>query len=614
MCGIIGYVGKKSALPIVVKGLEKMEYRGYDSLGVLAFNKSDNLLFFEKSISRIKDFKTQITNNYYNLALGHTRWATHGGISIKNAHPQFDCSKNIFVVHNGIIENFEELKKFLIARGHKFNSQTDTEVISHLIEENLKKEKNYQKAVIQSLKLLKGSFALVIFNKNEPDKLIGVKFSSPLILGISKDGFVLASDILAMDKNVNKIIYLDDGELVEINNSNFKIVNFKNNQKVAKSLIDLKPEIFGKTKNSYEHFMLKEIKEEAKAVENTLRGRIPPLKDQIKIRGLEANRNNLKKINKIIITGCGSAYYAALFGKYLIEDLSGIETEALVASELRYKKFIYSPNTLLIAISQSGETADTLEVLKIAKKNKILTMGIVNVVGSAVSRLVDFGIYTYAGPEYAVASTKAFSSQLVALALLALYLAKENKKISQKELKNYLQELAKIPSYLNKTLSHSQEEKIKALAKKYNHYKNFLYLGRKFNYPIALEGALKLKEISYIHAEGYPAGEMKHGPIALIDKNFPSVIIAPKDSLYEKTISNLEEIKARHGKIIVLTTNGNKDLAKKVEEIIYVPKTLEIFQPILLVAPLHLFAYYCAKFLKKDIDRPRNLAKSVTVE
>jgi len=455
---------------------------------------------------------------------------------------------------------------------------------------------------------------LVIFNRNEPDKLIGAKFSSPLILGISKDGFVLASDILAMNKNINKVVYLDDGEMVEINNSVFKILNFKNNQKVNKSLVDLKPEIFGKTKNSYEHFMLKEIKEESQAIKNTLRGRIFPLKGQIKIAGLETHKNNLRSINKIIITGCGSAYYAALFGKYLIEDLSGIETEALVASELRYKKFIYHQNTLIIAISQSGETADTLEVLKIAKKNKVLTMGIVNVVGSAISRLVDFGIYTYAGPEYAVASTKAFSSQLVALVLTTLYLAKENKKISQKELKNYLKELAKTPDYLNKIFSYSQEQKIKSLAKKYNHYKNFLYLGRKFNYPIALEGALKLKEISYIHAEGYPAGEMKHGPIALIDKNFPIVVIAPEDSLYEKIISNLEEIKARNGKIIALTTIGNKNLAKKVEEVIYVPKTLEILQPILLIAPLHLFAYYCAKFLKKDIDRPRNLAKSVTVE
>ncbi|HOM68312.1 MAG TPA: glutamine--fructose-6-phosphate transaminase (isomerizing) [Candidatus Paceibacterota bacterium] len=614
MCGIIGYIGKKSALPIVVKGLEKMEYRGYDSLGVLAYNKSNNLLYFKKSTSRIKVFKSQITDSYYNLALGHTRWATHGRTSIKNAHPQFDCSKNIFVVHNGIIENFEELKKFLITRGHKFISQTDTEVIPHLIEENLKKEKNYQKAVSQSLKFLNGSFALVIFNRNEPDKLIGAKFSSPLILGISKDGFVLASDILAMNKNINKVVYLDDGEMVEINNSVFKILNFKNNQKVNKSLVDLKPEIFGKTKNSYEHFMLKEIKEESQAIKNTLRGRIFPLKGQIKIAGLETHKNNLRSINKIIITGCGSAYYAALFGKYLIEDLSGIETEALVASELRYKKFIYHQNTLIIAISQSGETADTLEVLKIAKKNKVLTMGIVNVVGSAISRLVDFGIYTYAGPEYAVASTKAFSSQLVALVLTTLYLAKENKKISQKELKNYLKELAKTPDYLNKIFSYSQEQKIKSLAKKYNHYKNFLYLGRKFNYPIALEGALKLKEISYIHAEGYPAGEMKHGPIALIDKNFPIVVIAPEDSLYEKIISNLEEIKARNGKIIALTTIGNKNLAKKVEEVIYVPKTLEILQPILLIAPLHLFAYYCAKFLKKDIDRPRNLAKSVTVE
>ena len=613
MCGIIGYVGKKSALPIVVKGLEKMEYRGYDSLGVLAFNKFDNSLYFKNSTSRIKDFKSQIPRDYYNLALGHTRWATHGGISVKNAHPQVDCSKNIFVVHNGIIENFEELKKFLIARGHKFNSETDTEVISHLIEENLKKEKNYLKAVTESLKFLKGSFALVIFNKKEPDKLIGAKFSSPLVLGVSQDGFILASDVLAMNKDVTKVSYLDDGELVEINDSNFKIFDYKNNKQVIKSVVDLKPEIFGKTKNSYEHFMLKEIKEEPKAVKNTLRGRISPIKGQIKLAGLEANKNNLKNISKIVITGCGSAYYAALFGGYLIEDLSGIETEAIVASELRYKKFIYQQNTLFIFLSQSGETADTLEVLKIAKKNKILTMGIVNVVGSAISRLVDFGIYTYAGPEYAVASTKAFSSQLVALILTALYLAKENKKISQKELKIYLTELSKIPDYLNKTIS-ANEEKIKNLAKNFYHYKNFLYLGRKFNYPIALEGALKLKEVSYIHAEGYPAGEMKHGPIALIDRDFPVVIIAPQDNLYEKIISNLEEIKARNGKIIALTTTGNRNLSKKVEEVIYVPKTLEILEPILLIAPLHLFAYYCAKFLKKDIDRPRNLAKSVTVE
>ncbi|MEW5805107.1 MAG: glutamine--fructose-6-phosphate transaminase (isomerizing), partial [Patescibacteria group bacterium] len=607
-----GYLGKNQALPIVIKGLKKLEYRGYDSFGFAVFDKEKNYLYLKKTTKRIKDFEKNIDfKQKGKVAISQTRWATHGGVSNKNAHPHLDCAKNIFVVHNGIIENFEEIKKFLLKKNHQFRSETDTEVIPHLIEEYLNQGIDYESAVLKTLNDLRGSFALVIFNKAEPEKLIGARISSPLVLGVGKDEYIFASDPNAINSWARKAVFLDDGELVVVSPRAYKIKNFLNNKKINKKAQAINFTAIDEGKSGFEHFMLKEIKQEPEAVKNTLRGRILRDKTNVKLGGLEQYRNELKKIEKIFIVACGTAYYAGLVGKYLIQELAGIDVEVEAASEFRYAKFIHPKNSLVIAISQSGETADTLEAVKLAKRDGVLTMGIVNVVGSSLSRLVDFGVYTYAGPEYAVASTKAFVSQIAALVLVGVFLARQ-RKMSSVQAKIILKELASLPEKINQIFE--QEKTIRALAKKYAKYKNFLYLGRKYHWPISLEGALKLKEIAYVHSEAYPAGEMKHGPIALIDKNFPTVVLAPRDSVYEKIISNLQEIKARHGKIIVLTTAGNKELAKKAEAVIYLPKTLELLQPILTVVPLHLFAYYFAKELKKDIDRPRNLAKSVTVE
>lgn len=612
MCGIIGYLGKRQALPIVIEGLKKLEYRGYDSFGFLVFDKESNRLYLKKTTKRIKEFEKKIDfKQPGGVAISQTRWATHGGVSTKNAHPHFDCSKNLFVVHNGIIENFEELKKFLLKRGHRFVSETDTEVVPHLIEEYLNQGVDYESAVSKTLNDLRGSFALVIFNKKEPTKLIGARFSSPLILGIGENEFIFASDLNAINSWVRKVVFLDDGELAEIDSKTYRVKNFLNHQEIEKKVQLIDSSFLDEGKAKFESFMLKEIREEPIAVSNTLRGRILKDKTNVKLSGLELYQEELKKVERIYLVGCGSAYYAGLVGRQLLQELAGIETQVEIASEFRYTKFLHPRHSLVIAISQSGETADTLEAVKLAKQEKVLTMGIVNVVGSTLARLVDFGVYTYAGPEAAVASTKAFVSQVVALALTSIFLGRQ-RKLSADQAKVILEELLNLPEKINQILK--QEKTLKALAEKWVGYKNFLYLGRKSHWPIALEGALKLKEIAYVHAEAYPGGEMKHGPIALIEKNFPAIVLAPRDSVYEKIVSNLQEIKARHGKVIVLTTQGNRELAKKAEAVIYLPQTLELLQPILTVVPLHLFAYYFARKLKRDIDRPRNLAKSVTVE
>ncbi|MEM5811842.1 MAG: glutamine--fructose-6-phosphate transaminase (isomerizing) [Candidatus Aenigmatarchaeota archaeon] len=614
MCGISGYLGKRNTLAIILKSLEKLEYRGYDSCGVLVFNEKENKVLLKKSVGMIKDlkelFREELEKNLsFSLGIGHTRWATHGGVTEFNAHPHFDCQKEIFVVHNGIIENYQKIKESLINKGHKFTSETDTEIIPHLIEEFLKNN-SFEDAVRKVLNLIKGTFALLIFYKKEPQKLIGARLSSPLALGIGEKEFILASDPLPILLITDKIIFLEDNEMVIVTFENYELKSFRNNLKVEREALSLNLKIDEEEKGAFKHYMIKEIFEEPVAVENTLRGRILKDKSGVKIRGLEEIDEKLKNIKRIILTGCGTAYYACLYGRYLFEEFLPYFVEAEIASELRYRKFAFNQETLLIAISQSGETIDTLEVVKEAKNKGALTFGIINVPGSTISRTVSSGMYTYAGPELAVASTKALLSQMTALILIMIYLARKNL-MNKEEAKFILTELEKVPDKIRDVLS--QEKLIIDLAKNLINYKNFYFLGRKFSYPVALEGALKLKEISYVHAEAYPAGEMKHGPIALIDENFPVFVIAPQDSVFQKTISNLEEIKARKGKIILISDSLNLN-KEKIDFFIPVSNTLEILYPLLIIPILHLFAYHFASLLNLPIDRPRNLAKSVTVE
>jgi len=612
MCGIVGYIGDKQALPIVIKGLERLEYRGYDSAGILIYDQRKKEVYFEKQPGRIKNLTRVIDpDTPGTLGIGHTRWATHGQVNKANAHPHYDCQKKIFVVHNGIIENFREIKSSLIQRGHKFSSETDTEVFPHLLEELIKEGLSYEQAIIQSLKKIRGSFAFLIFNKDYPDMIVAARLSSPLILGLGDKEFILASDQTAIGLITNKIVYLNDGDIVFVNKNKYEIKSFlSEDTKNYEGIIDFSSA--ETEKGRFQNYMIKEIFDEPKAVEDTLRGRLLIEEGDVKLGGLDRVASRLKEIDNILITGCGTAFYAAKLAEYFFEEYAQISTKAEIASELRYKMPVVSEKTLLISVSQSGETADTLAVIKNFKTKGILTIGITNVVGSSIARLVDAGIYSHAGPELAVASTKAFLAQTVDLILLMIYLARQ-RKINVGEAKEILTELDQIHKKIQETIV-DNDQKADSLAEKYLFAKDFLYIGRKYNFPIALEGSLKLKEISYVHAEGLAAGEIKHGPITLIEEGFPTIIIAPQDSVYEKTISNLEEIKARKGKIIVITTKGNKSLEKLADDVIYIPETLELLSPLLSIVPLHLFAYYFAKKLGRDVDRPRNLAKSVTVE
>lgn len=598
MCGIIGYKGENSkTFEIVIAGLKRLEYRGYDSWGVLIYD--NNNIFLKKKVGKISSFSDKKNINGH-LGIGHTRWATHGGVTEKNAHPHFDCQKEIFVIHNGIIENYQELKEKLIKLGHKFYSETDTEVMPHLIEEFLKQGFDYKESVFKAIQKIKGTYAFLIFNKNFPDLLIATKLSSPLVFTQKDDEFLIASDPNAISLLNKEFIALNDNEVLIINDKNYEIRTL--NKELITPKVYKIDSLEKEEKLKEETYMLKEIKEIPFALENTLRGRIIQNKAQVKLGGLENFKEKIIKSKEIILTGCGTAFYACLYGEYLLEEI-GIRAKAVLASELKYKNYNFE-DSILIAVSQSGETIDTLETVKLAKNKSALTIGIINVPGSSIAREVDCGIYTYAGPEYAVASTKAFISQLGALVLLSVFFEKTSFSFNKK----ILTELKNLPEKIRKIFL--KEKEIKKLVKKYSIYKNFLYLGRKFSYITALEGSLKLKEIAYLHSEAYPAGEMKHGPIALIDENFPSIIIAPNDSVYEKTISNLQEIKARKGKVILVTDKQNKTA----NNLILTPSTEEILTPFLTTPPLHLFAYYLAKFLGREIDRPRNLAKSVTVE
>lgn len=609
MCGIIGYVGEDDALGILLDGLKRLEYRGYDSAGIAVLK--NNRLELRRSVGKLINLEKIIKkeNLKSGIGIGHTRWATHGRPTSENAHPHTDCKNEIAIVHNGIIENFKELRNKLITEGHKFKSETDTEVFAHLIEKYLKETSEIEVAVIKACKEVEGTFALGVISKKFPDKLIAARCGSPLVIGIGEvnNELFIASDIPAILNKTRKVIILEEEEIATISKDGFSIRNFEN-KKIEKKITTIEWDPITAEKGGYKHFMLKEIFEQPQVLEDTLRGRV--FQDEILLDEINIPSAYFNKLKKIIILACGTAWHAGLVGKFMFEEIAKIPTEVDYASEFRYRDPIITDNNLIIAISQSGETADTLAAVREAKNKGAKILAICNCLGSTLTREADGNLYTHAGPEIGVASTKAFTSQLATLYILALYIAKINCK--KYKINEMLHDLRKIPASVSKILK--KDEEIQDIAKKYFKCRDFLYLGRRTTYPIALEGALKLKEISYIHAEGYAAGEMKHGPIALIDENMPVVAIATKSRTYEKIISNIEEVKARDGIVIALATEKDNEIKKRVDHCIFVPPTNEMLLPILTVVPLQLLAYHISVRRGCDVDQPRNLAKSVTVE
>lgn len=604
MCGIIGYIGGENASERIIYGLSKLEYRGYDSAGIAIIDNGKLIRF--RSKGKLENLKERIKNETMegSIGIGHTRWATHGGPSEENAHPHIDCTGKITIIHNGIIENYFELKEELKKRHHKFASQTDTEIFAHLIEENIKK--GFETAVFAALKQIRGMYGMVILYSGEPDKIIAARKGSPLVIGIGKGENYIASDVPSFLKYTKKAMFLEDGDAAVITRNCVDIYNDGKN--ITRPIKDIKWTAEQAEKSGYPHFMIKEISEEAQAFEDTIIGRIEG--STVKLESI--NDKKLIKIKNIRIIACGTSYHAAYTAKYLIEKYAGINTSVDVASEIRYGDPVVDKSTLLIAVSQSGETIDTIEAFKNMKDRAGYTIAIVNVVGSTLSRMLDGVIYTHAGPEIGVAATKTFISQLAVLYLLSLHLGSIHGKISAKDMKKSLGSLRKVPGFIKTILK--DKAKVEKIAEKYAKQRDFLYYGRNVNFPMALEGALKLKEISYIHAEGYAAGEMKHGPIALVDDKTPNVFLAPENTLYEKIISNMQEIKARSGTIIAITNKSNKTMKRFADDIIYIPDTEEDFYPLLAAIPLQLLAYYIGVKKGIDVDKPRNLAKSVTVE
>ncbi|MBA3051507.1 MAG: glutamine--fructose-6-phosphate transaminase (isomerizing) [Candidatus Omnitrophota bacterium] len=611
MCGIVGYTGGKPALSVLIRGLKKLEYRGYDSAGI-AINSPAGFIL-RRCKGKVSSLDKLVSSEKIkgNTGLGHTRWATHGQPSEENAHPHTDCSGRIVVVHNGIIENYIDLKTKLKARKHKFKSETDTEIIPHLIEEKLKKEKNLLKAVQSAISEIRGSYALGIMSRDEPDTIIAARKDTPLIIGLGKNENFIASDIPAILKHTRDIILLDDGETAVIKPASVAVFDAKGRRVKKKiSHIDWNPSMA--EREGYRHFMLKEIFEQPRAIQDTLRGKLNLDKGYIHLEDIGLTAPYVKKIKKIFIVACGTAYHAGMVGKFLIEKMIGIPCETDIASEFRYRSPVMNKSDLFIIISQSGETADTLAALRMAKKHGLKTLSVCNVIGSSAARETDGMIFTHAGPEIGVASTKAFTTQLIAMYLLTLYLGRIRGAIPRHDAIKIMTGILKIPQQIRTILKKSKV--IAKVARKYSKKRDFLYIGRNLNYPIALEGALKLKEISYIHAEGYAAGEMKHGPIALIDKDMPIVAIATAGEVYEKLLSNVQEAKARNGIIIAVANAGDRNVSKSAAETLYVPSTMEELSPLLNVIPLQLLSYYIALYRGCDIDQPRNLAKSVVVE
>ncbi|OGS44651.1 MAG: glutamine--fructose-6-phosphate aminotransferase [Elusimicrobia bacterium RIFOXYD2_FULL_34_15] len=609
MCGIVGYIGNKIASEVILDGLKRLEYRGYDSSGIATIEEKN--LKISRAVGKIKNLETVIKNEEYSgtAGVGHIRWATHGKPSEENAHPHTDCNKKIVVVHNGIIENYRQLKHELISEGHKFLSETDTEIIVHLIEKHFSGD--ILSAVKSAVKQLKGAYALGVISLDNPDVLIGVRYDAPLVVGIGDNEYFIASDIPAVLSYTKRFIFLEDGDIVELKRDGYKIFDSKDNI-CQRKVNTIEWDSLMAEKAGYKHFMLKEIFEQPQTIEDTFRGRIGVEDISDFFDELNINTEIIKNINRISIVACGTSYHAGLIGRFLFESISGLPTETDIGSEFRYRDLIIDNKTLLIAISQSGETADTIAPMREAKKYGAKTLSICNVMGSTITRESDATLYTRCGPEIGVASTKAFTGQLTAIYLLALYFGIVKGKISKEFSVKFIDSLIKIPRDIVNILNKEQE--IKTIAKKFFKKSDFLYLGRGLNYPIALEGALKLKEISYIHAEGYPAGEMKHGPIALIDENLPVVCIATEGKVYEKILSNIEEVKAREGIVISIAVEGDELIKAKSDHVIYIPKTEEFLYPILNIIPLQLLAYHIGVLRGCDVDQPRNLAKSVTVE
>ena len=610
MCGIIGYIGKREAYAILVKGLERLEYRGYDSAGVALLDGGVFSVYKKKGkVAELKNFVNKIPKG--NLGIAHTRWATHGVPSDKNAHPQLSNGGGIAIVHNGIIENYLSIKEVLIKKGYKFKSDTDTEVLANLIEDIKKNTKvSLDEAVRLALLEVVGAYAILVLSKDEPDTVVVAKIGSPAVVGIGNGEFFIASDATPIIEYTDKVIYLEDKEMAIIKNGKLVIKTIHNEVKNP-YIQKLEMKIEELEKGGFPHFMLKEIFEQPESLRNTIRGRIILDEGNVKFGGLELFKEKLQTLNRLIITAMGTARFTGFIGEYAFEELAGLPTKVEYGSEFAYRNAVVDSNTGLLAISQSGETADTLNAVKEAKKRRMLTLGIVNVIGSSIARKVDAGIYNHVGPETAVASTKASTSQALLQIMLAIYLGRM-RGLSKNKGQEILKEIQKLPDLAEKVIKNAED--IKKLAKKYKNSDDFFFLGRKWNAAAAMEGALKLKECSYIHAEGCNATELKHGPISLIDKNFPSLVIAPMDSMYEKTKSSIQEIKARGGRVIALTTEGNKELKNIADDMIYIPKTLEMLTPILAFIPMQLFAYYIAVERGNDVDKPRNLAKSVTVE
>ncbi len=609
MCGIVGYIGQKNVVDVLLSGLKRLEYRGYDSAGIAVVDQGT--LKLRRTLGKLKFLEQSLNKDPLqgDFGIGHTRWATHGRPSEENAHPHRDCTESIVVVHNGIIENYFPLKKKLLEAGHKFQTETDTEIIAHLIESHFKD--SLEEAVLKALPELNGVYALAILSTKEPGKIIGARFGPPLIIGLGKEEIFLASDIPAILNHTRKMIFLEDGEIAVLEKNGVSVKDLKGkNLKKETTTITWDP--IQAEKGGYKHFMLKEIHEQPRALRDTLLGRISLDSGNIYLNDIKITEEEFKKFQKICIIACGTSLHAGLVGKFLFEKLTRLPTEVDYGSEFRYRDPIITKETLYVVISQSGETADTLAALREAKSKGASSIAICNVVGSMLTREATGTIYTHAGPEIGVASTKAFTSQIAALYLLSLYIGRLKGILSEDDVREHSQQIMRIPAQMEEILR--QERHIEEIAIKLSHAQDFLFLGRGINYPIALEGALKLKEISYIHAEGYPAGEMKHGPIALIDENLPVVAIAVKDNVYEKILSNIEEVKARSGIVLALTNEDNQELDDKVDYLFSIPETLDVLYPLLLAIPLQLLAYYIALRLGCDVDQPRNLAKSVTVE
>ncbi|MFV9690509.1 MAG: glutamine--fructose-6-phosphate transaminase (isomerizing) [Desulfobacteria bacterium] len=609
MCGIVGYIGCEDSVPILLDGLRRLEYRGYDSAGIAVIRESG--LVVCRCMGKIAELEKRLAKTPLSgsTGLGHTRWATHGRPSDANAHPH--VAGSVVLVHNGIVENYSGLKKELMARGRVFSSETDSEVIAHLIDEELEAGKTFEDGVRDALGLLKGSYAVLVLNEKEPDCLIAARKESPLVIGEGDNEFFVASDIPAILNQTNRITFLEDGDIVVLSGKGFKITD-QEGKHITRPVKTISWSGVMAEKGGYKHFMLKEIFEQPRAIIDTFRGRLMPSEANVSFEDMNISQERLRKISKIVIVACGTSWHAGLIGKFLIEEYCRIPVEVDLGSEFRYRDPIIDEDVLVIGISQSGETADTLAAMKEAASKGALLLALCNVVESSVVRMSDGIIYTHAGPEIGVASTKAFTTQIVALYMFTIYIARLRNRMSEETASRMIDDLKRLPRLMEQELK--DDKIVKKIARKYASARDFLYLGRGISYPVALEGALKLKEISYIHAEGYPAGEMKHGPIALIDESMPVVILAAKGKTYEKVLANIEEVLARGGRVIGVCEEGDTEVAEKVHDVLRIPGTSPALMPVMLTLPLQLLAYHIAVLRGTDVDQPRNLAKSVTVE